>query len=66
MLWESLLETEGEIFAVHCLVLDSFNSSLDFCPLPNSENPVFAEKIRVKFGFSIANFRAIFEVWRCE
>lgn len=62
MLWESLLEPEGEIFAVCYFILDSFNSSPDFCLPPNSENPVFIE-ICVKFGFSTANFRAIFDQW---
>lgn len=56
------LEPEGEIFAVCYFVLDSFNSSPDFCCPPISENPVFTE-IWVKFGFAIANFRAILEVW---
>lgn len=60
------LENKGEIFAVCYFVLDNFNSSPnsspDFWPPPKSESPVFTE-FCVKFGFSIACFRAIFEVW---
>lgn len=56
------LEPEGEIFTVCYFTLDNCNSP-DFSPSPNSENLVFTE-ICIKFGFSIANFRAIFEVWR--
>lgn len=62
MLCEYLLTTWRQNFALCYFALDSFNSSPDFWPPPNNENPVFTE-IFVKFGLSIASFRAIFEAW---